>query len=177
MAAPSRVLPQLLLPSHASTIRTWVPPEGHASPHPDRRLHAAAPPVFHVALLAHHTADQRSGHVPVGGTTRIERSSKFRFPGWLVSLALATMNSHILQVQYSHPNVGPACVPVLKHAPSPSARMSLLQARAGCDKTIEILMLCLSPSRGFFEVCHSLALPDCLLQEQRSRGGSSTRCC
>lgn len=35
------------------------PPEGHASPHPHRRLHAAVPPVFHVALLAHHTADVR----------------------------------------------------------------------------------------------------------------------
>lgn len=90
------------------------PPEGHASPHPDRRLHAAVPPVFHVALLAHHTADQRSGHVPVGGTTRIERSSKFRFPGWLVSLALATMNSHtvcILQVQSS------GCWPCVRTCP------------------------------------------------------------
>lgn len=99
------------------------PPEGHASPHPDRRLHAAVPPVFHVALLAHHTADQRNGHVPVGGTTRIERSSKFRFPGWLVSLALATMNSHILQVQSSK------CWPCVRICPetcpeSPRAHVS-----------------------------------------------------
>lgn len=51
------------------------PPEGHASPHRDRRLHAAVPPVFRVALLAHRTADvrhyQRNGHVPAVGTTRM----------------------------------------------------------------------------------------------------------
>ncbi|KAL7892150.1 hypothetical protein HDV64DRAFT_189840 [Trichoderma sp. TUCIM 5745] len=42
---------------------------------------------------------------------------------------------------YIRPNVGPARVPVLKHARAPLSRMSLLQARAGCDETIEILKL------------------------------------
>jgi hypothetical protein len=62
----------LLWATHASTIRTWVPPESHASPHPDRRLHAAVPPVFHVALLAHDTADVLPAQwTRTSGTTRV----------------------------------------------------------------------------------------------------------
>lgn len=46
----------LLLATHASTIRTWVPPE--AMPVPIQIVDSTQQsPVFHVALLAHHTAD------------------------------------------------------------------------------------------------------------------------
>ncbi|KAL7926023.1 hypothetical protein ACQKWADRAFT_172261 [Trichoderma austrokoningii] len=90
----------------ASTFRTWAP-EHHASPHPDRRLHAAVPPVFHVALLVHHTATDT----------------------YHLNFALPAGSSASLWPRYKLADVGSAA---LKRAPSSCARMSL-RARAGCD--------------------------------------------